>query len=321
MHLVELTLRVCVLSIQFLRIQLLFDEIGNYVEHDAKLFFWICYLIEWSFSLFYVVAACCAFLSTKLSIVESSSAIASASSSAATSVASTAAATSDFLVATALLSLSLLELLAAIDQAMAVFVAEVVPEINTLCILDCISLNALLSAVATSSSAAATTPSTAAIGLLRIIRDEAEKRICLDFLLFALFVLHFDVRAKFILRSECHEAFCFANLIRANEMRQGEVGLQACVVLVIDVLVVVRAQVARQVIAAEMFKKLHIIEEEFFAEVAIRMWQYLAELVVPEVTLLDVSAECIYVVQSLLPNKHRSSFQTNLTECLFMASF
>jgi hypothetical protein len=77
--------------------------------------------------------------------------------------------------------------------------------------------------------------------------------------------------AQLILCLERNVAFCFAGLIRANDVCLREMDLQICVFLVINVFVVVPAQVADEMVSAKMVEEHQVIEVEFLAEVAVGM--------------------------------------------------
>ena len=204
---------------------------------------------------------------------------------------------------------------------MTVLIAEVVTEINAFRIFDRIGLDFVMLAIATASPAA--TASAAAACLLWIIGNKTKKCIRLNFFLSitTLFVLHFQMRLKLLLRPKGHEALSFANLVRADEVREGEMGLQITILFVMNIFVVVCAEMARIMLPIQMIKKRHIIKEKFFAKVAIWMRQYFSMSVVSEIALFDVGAEGVDVVEPLLPYENRPALKTNLAESFLVASF
>ena len=78
---------------------------------------------------------------------------------------------------------------------------------------------------------------------------------------------------------------------------------------------------ASHVVTVNVIEKAQVVEQELFTEVAVRMGQDVSVSFVCAVTILNVSSQSFDMVQSLLSDKHSSSFQTNLAERLFMLSF
>ena len=69
-----------------------------------------------------------------------------------------------------------------------------------------------------------------------------------------------------------------------------------------------------------MVVKIKVIKQKLFTKIAIRVRQNLAMSLVTDISKFNVASECLNMIQPLLPDKHRSSFQTNLAESLFVRS-
>ena len=113
--------------------------------------------------------------------------------------------------------------------------------------------------------------------------------------------------AQLILSPEGDIALGLADFVRADEVRKSEVGLQVLVLFVVDVPMMIGAEMARVMLSTQMVVECHVIEEELLAEIAIGMWQYLAVLFVTNVSRFNVSTQRIHVVEPLFPNEDRSA--------------
>ena len=61
-------------------------------------------------------------------------------------------------------------------------------------------------------------------------------------------------------------------------------------------LVMVGAQVTREMHFIQVFEECHIVEEKLFTKIAVWMWQYLTMSIVSKVTLLNVCPQRINVI-------------------------
>jgi hypothetical protein len=57
-------------------------------------------------------------------------------------------------------------------------------------------------------------------------------------------------------------------------------GLQIGIFFIVNVFVVVRAEMARVMLLAQVIKESHVVEEEFLAKIAVGMRQYLSMSIV-----------------------------------------
>lgn len=151
---------------------------------------------------------------------------------------------------------------------------------------------------------------------------ESQEGIGLDGSVFGpdigLVVLDIQMGPEFVLGLEGYVALDFADLVGTDEVSLGEVVLKVLVLFVIDVFVVVAAQMAGQMLSIEVLEELQVTEEELFAEVAVRVRQHVSELVVADVTVLDVASQGFHVVQALLSDEHSPSFEADFAEGLFV---
>ena len=100
-----------------------------------------------------------------------------------------------------------------------------------------------------------------------------------------------------------------------------KMSFEVLIIGVVHVLVMRRAQMARQMLLVQMIEEDEIIEEELITEVAERMRQDLAMMVISHVALLEMIAQRLDVVKALFANEHCATSQANLTEGLLMLSF
>ena len=118
---------------------------------------------------------------------------------------------------------------------------------------------------------------------------ESKKRIGIDFAaLFLEVVGYVKMSFQLVLSFKSDITFFFALLVRTNEMRQGEVLFEIGVFIIVDVFVVMTAQVARQVLAMQVVEELPVVEEKLLAEVAKRMRQNLAVPLITNVAFFQV---------------------------------
>ena len=67
--------------------------------------------------------------------------------------------------------------------------------------------------------------------------------------------------------------------------------------------------------------KIKVIKQKLFTKIAIGVRQNFAVSFVTDISKFNVASKCLNMVQPLLPDKHRSSFQANLAESLLVRSF
>jgi hypothetical protein len=94
--------------------------------------------------------------------------------------------------------------------------------------------------------------------------------------------------SQLIFSSKGLKTFCLATFVWADVMGLREMLLQTRIILVINVFVVIRAQVASEIVFTQVFVKLNIIEEELFTEIVVRMWQDLRILIVSKIAHFDM---------------------------------
>ena len=128
-------------------------------------------------------------------------------------------------------------------------------------------------------------------------------------------VHQFHVSLELGLRLERHVALGLALLVRADEVTLREVNFQRVVVLVVHVLeLVVGAQVARQVGSLQVVHEGELIEVVLLAEVAPGVGQDLGTPLVGGVSVLDVLAELLDVVDSVFANEDGAALETDFAE-------
>ena len=86
--------------------------------------------------------------------------------------------------------------------------------------------------------------------------------------------------AELVLRSEGNIALGLAYLVWAKEVRGGEVLLQTRIILIVNMLMVVGAQVACEMHLTQVLEERISVEEELLAKIAVWMRQYLTMLIV-----------------------------------------
>ena len=145
-----------------------------------------------------------------------------------------------------------------------------------------------------------------------LIREEAKQGTSIDLGVLVLArVLDVQVRLQLVLGLERHVALRLAAVVGANEVRTLEVPLQRLVVVVVHLLVVVTAQVTRQMHAIQMFHERVHIEEELLAEIAPRVRQDFGATVRGGIAFLDVASQVLHVVDPLLANEHGPSLEAD----------
>ena len=124
--------------------------------------------------------------------------------------------------------------------------------------------------------------------------------------------------SQLVFGPERHKAFRLTDLIRTDEMRLREVILQTGVILVVDVLVVVGAQVASKMLPVQVIIECQVVEEELLAKVAVGVRQDLSMAFVTQITLLDMGPQGVHMVQTLLADEDCSAFEANFAERLLV---
>ena len=126
---------------------------------------------------------------------------------------------------------------------------------------------------------------------------------------------------KLVLRSKGNKSFCFTYLIWANEVREREMLFHTSVIFVVYVFMMICTKMTRVMLSTQMIEECNVVEEKLFAKITIRMRQYLSILIISNVALLNVCTKLVDVVESLLPNKHRSALEAYFAKCFLMSSF
>lgn len=127
-----------------------------------------------------------------------------------------------------------------------------------------------------------------------------------------------NVGFHLILGLERNIALRFAFVVRANEMRFGEVLLEGRVIRVVHVFELVVAQVTRQMHPLQVVQENEVVEEVLLAEVAPGVGQDFGALFGAGVAVLNVASQLFDVVDSLLTNKDGPASEANFAECLLM---
>ena len=96
---------------------------------------------------------------------------------------------------------------------------------------------------------------------------------------------------------------------------------QIAVLVVVDVLMMICAQMTRVMLSRQVIKETQIVEVELLAEVTVRVGKDLTMSIIANITWLNMVPQGIDVVQALFTSKHRPALEADLAESLFMSSF
>ena len=131
-------------------------------------------------------------------------------------------------------------------------------------------------------------------------------------------MVNIQMGLELVLSGESNVAFLLADIIRTQEMRETKVLLQRVIVVVEHVTVCFTTQMTRQMHPVQMIMENSGIKEELFTEIAPRMRQYLCATITRWITVFNMIAQLLHVIDSLLSDKDSASFQTHQTEGLLM---
>jgi len=135
------------------------------------------------------------------------------------------------------------------------------------------------------------------------------------------FVFNIQVSSQLIFGSEGYITSCLADLVGTDVMCLREVCLKVGILSVVDVLVMISAQMACQVLPVYVVDEGQVIEQELLAEVTVWMRHDLAVPFVADVTVFDVATELLDVIQSLLTHENGPAFEANLAEGSVVRTF
>mmetsp|Transcript_4009 Transcript_4009/g.5317 ORF Transcript_4009/g.5317 Transcript_4009/m.5317 type:complete len:141 (+) Transcript_4009:1685-2107(+) len=96
---------------------------------------------------------------------------------------------------------------------------------------------------------------------------------------------------------------------------------EALVAIVVHVAVLITAQVTGQMHPIQMLLENISIKEVFLAEIAPRMGQDLGTAITRWVTVLDMRAQFLHVIDALLSDEYRATFDADETESFLMRGF
>ncbi len=75
---------------------------------------------------------------------------------------------------------------------------------------------------------------------------------------------------------------------------------------------------AVKMLSRQMIKEYLVIKEVLFAEIAPRMRQYFCLAIIACISKFNMCFQLLHVIDTLLPNKHQTTLQTNLAESLLV---
>lgn len=126
---------------------------------------------------------------------------------------------------------------------------------------------------------------------------------------------------NFAFALECDIAFGLALLVGTQVVRLREVDFKRGVVFVMAVLLEVSAEIARQMKLMQVLFESLCVVEELFTEVTPGMRQDLSPTLGPGVTIFNMRAQFLDVVNTLLTNEDGATLETDFAEGLLMDLF
>ena len=126
---------------------------------------------------------------------------------------------------------------------------------------------------------------------------------------------------NFALALECDVAFGLALLVGTQVVRLREVDFKRGVVFVMAVLLEVSAEIARQMKLMQVLLESLCVVEELFTKVTPGMRQDLSPSLGPGVTIFNMRAQFLDVVNTLLTNEDSAALETDFAEGLLMDLF
>lgn len=126
---------------------------------------------------------------------------------------------------------------------------------------------------------------------------------------------------NFALALECDVAFGLAILVGTQVVRLREVDFKRGVVFVMAVLLEVSAEIACQMKLMQVLLESLCVVEELFTEVTPGMRQDLSPTIGPGVTIFNMRAQFLDVVNTLLTNEDGAALETDFAEGLLMDLF
>jgi len=129
------------------------------------------------------------------------------------------------------------------------------------------------------------------------------------------------VDLNFALALECDVAFGLALLVGTQVVRLREVDFKRGVVFVMAVLLEVSTEIACQMKLMQVLLEGLCVVEELFTEVTPGMRQDLSPTLGPGVTIFNMRAQFLDVVNTLLTNEDSAALETDFAEGLLMDLF
>lgn len=126
------------------------------------------------------------------------------------------------------------------------------------------------------------------------------------------------MRLELVFSPEGDIALALAGLVGAKAVRLREVGLQTRVVLVVDVLVAVSAEVAAQMLPVQVVEEDLVVEKVHMTEVAPGVGKDLSLFLTARITVKYVLLQALQRVKPLLSNENQTAFLAHLTEGALM---
>jgi len=126
---------------------------------------------------------------------------------------------------------------------------------------------------------------------------------------------------NFALALECDVAFGLALLVGTQVVRLREVDFKRGVVFVMAVLLEVSTEIACQMKLMQVLLERLCVVEELFTEVTPGMRQDLSPTLGPGVTIFNMRAQFLDVVNTLLTNEDGAALETDFAEGLLMDLF